>query len=628
MILYRILIIVSLMCSCCSPAVFAVLRPPQTVQTVDSASTQFNQGVEYSRLTNYFSDRQEWNTGIASLVIGRWKTEWQDQRGSVDRLRHDGDWYVGLSRPIIDKVQFWCAGRGEHFDDRPIFRRTNPVVRADLLPKSPFVETSDIMASTESATATRVLRGGAGVSYRPAQALSFHSGAGLVDDKRIGQHEAGFGTWSTVELDQWMTGGYIHNGSLDFKQESPTNHYSLDLTGKYELFREFFPGNSNRTRLSAGIIERDVYRGSLMPASRRREKHIVVRDNLKYEIADKVSVSMSGDFQRETTDLGGDSGSGSDLEEQQAGISVSLNGRYRGSAGRVSVSVRSVSQTIRGEILNGRKTEASFLGSTVLPDRSSLGLRLAVSKYALDTRSDRNFDDRDELGFRIESKWTKAFWGAMVYELRALAHLDHLVYIFEESSANNRWTRLFLLGSRVRHQPSKMFMQEFKFTVSANYQAYDFEFNPKATRSTVFRRFIAGDSVVVHFTDALWIDSEFTFQIEELGRLYWEVFEEARSDETKSWYLAAAVNRRLTGNFAAGAGYLWNRRYGDQFTNSENSLRERFQDLNSYGPLFNFRYLPESGFFLFGSGRALQQFELDQEARWIISGTITGGIRW
>ena len=278
--------------------------------------------------------------------------------------------------------------------------------------------------------------------------------------------------------------------------------------------------------------------------------------------------------------------------------------------------------------MNGRKTEASFLGSLMLPDRSNFGLRLAVSKYVLDTRSDRNFDDRDELGFRIESKWVKALWGSVVYELRMLAHLDHLVYIFEENSANNRWTRLFLLGSRVRHTPTEAFMQEFRFSVSANYQAYDFEYNPRSTRSTVFRRFTVNDSVVVRFAEALWLDTQLSFQIEELGRLYWEEFEEARSDETKSWYIAAALNRRLTSRFVAGAGYLWNRRYGDQFTNSEESLRMRFQDLNSYGPKVQFSYLPSSGFFLTGSGRALQQFELDQEAKWILSGTITGGYRW
>ncbi|MBU1636654.1 hypothetical protein KKC97_03210 [bacterium] len=624
----RILFTVYLICCWLPSSASAVLRSPLTVQTADSASAQFMQGVDYARLKNFFAERQEWKSGVMSVATGTWKTEWQKQRSSINRIRQDGNWYVGVAKPIRRGVQLWGAGYGEHFDDRPLTKGGNPLIAAELYPKDPFVETATRISSSETANATRVLRGGAGLSYTPMQPLSIHTGTGIVDDKRIGQHEAGLGVWSAVDLEQWMTGGFLHDGSLIFKRESPENHYSLDLTGNYELFREFFPGNTNRAELSGGIIERDVYRGALLPASRRSEQQFLFRDELEYEIADRVSVSMSGDFQRETTDLGGEGVSGADLEEQQNGLAVSLKGAYRKSAGQASLSIRSVSQTIRGEILNGRKTEAAFLGSTMLPDHSNLGLRLAVSKYTLDTRSDQNFDDRDELGFRIESKWVKALRGTLVYELRALAHLDHLVYIFEETSANNRWTRLFLLGSAIRHTPCAMFTQEFQFAVSANYQAYDFEFNPKATRSTVFRRFSAGDSVAVHFTESFWIDTRFTFQIEELGRLYWEEFEEARSDETKSWSISAALNRKLTRRFIAGAGYLWNRRYGDQFTNSEDSLRERFQDLNSYGPQFYFRYLPDSGIFFTGSGRVLRQFELNQEARWILSGTITGGVRW
>lgn len=623
----RILITCWMMCWL-STGALAVLRSPLTVQTEDSASAQFTQGVEYARLVEYFAERQHWKSGVMSVTSAKWKTEWQEQRDGVNRIRQDGSWYVGVAKPIHSKVRLWGAGYGEHFDDRPVLRRSSAPVEADLLPSDPYVEAAVQYGSSETANAIRVLRGGAGLSYTPIPALSIHSGTGIVDDRRIGQHEAGLGIWSTAELDQWMTGGFQHDGALEFKRESPENHYSLDLTGNYKLFREFFPGNTNRAEVSGGLIERDVYRGPTLPPSRRREQEFLFRDELEYEIAEGVSAVMTGDFQREMTDLGGDGETNSELEEQQTGIAMALKGAYRKSSGQASLSIRSVSQTIRGEILNGRKTEASLLGATVLPDKSNLGLRLAVSKYVLDTRSERNFDDRDELGFRLEGRWVKALWGSLVYEVRALANLDHLVYIFEENSANNRWTRLFLLGSSIRHTPSKVFEQVLQFTVSANYQAYDFEFNPKSTRSTVFRRFTAGDSVVTHFSESFWLDAKAAFQIEELGRLYWEEFEEARSDETKSWYLSASLNRKLMRNFTAGAGYLWNRRYGDQFTNSETSLRERFQDLNSYGPQISFRYLPESGVFFTGSGRALQQFELKQEARWILSGTITGGFRW
>ena len=328
----RKLIIFTALCGWLTPAAFAVLRAPLMIQQEDSASVQYNQGVEYSRLTDYFSDRRKWNAGLVSVVSGKWKSEWQEQRGGTNRLRQDGNWYVGAAKPVANKLHIWGAGYGEHFDDRPIGQQAAATVDANLLPQSPNIGFSNMLMSGESTTSNRILRGGAGLSYQPIEALSIHSGAGLVDDKRIGEHEAGLGFWSAVELDEWMTAGYVHNGSLKLKRESPPNHYSLDLTGDYELYREFFPGNTNRAQITAGMIERDVYRGPTIPASRRSERQVLLRDDLEYEIADQVSVSMSGDFQRETTDLGGEGGSGSDLEEQQTGVSVALKGAYRKSA--------------------------------------------------------------------------------------------------------------------------------------------------------------------------------------------------------------------------------------------------------------------------------------------------------
>jgi hypothetical protein len=620
--------IIVLLLGCWLSAAWADMSPPQTIIIADSASTQLNQGVEYSRLSHYFGQQQQWKGGWAARTTGRWRTDWQDQRGSEQRMRQEGDWYFGVAKSVHDRISIWAAGQGEHFDDRPSDHRALSVIRASLLPRDLALPASETMFSTETASATRILRGGAGVSVRPYAPLLIYSAAGVVDDRRIGQQVTGFGSWSAVKLDQWESGGFRHDGSLDFRHESPANHYSMDLKGDYGLYREFFPGNTNRAHISAGLIESDVYRGPLIPSSRRREQRFLFEDDLEYEIADRVSIQMSGDFQRETTDLGTESSSGSELKEQQAGLSASIKGSYRQSTGLLTAGIRSVSQTIRGDILLGRKSELSFLGTTVLPDQSTLGLRMAVSKYVLDTPSDRNTDDRDELGFRIESTWTRVFFGSIVYELRTLANLDHLVYILADKSSNNRWTRLFLLGSRIRHQPVPFLLQEFRFIVSANYQAYDFEFNPRTIRSTVFRRFIASDSVNVSMTDKISLNAVLGYQIEELGRLFWEEFEEARSDETRSWNLAAILNRKMTRSMSLGGGYMWNRRIGDQFANSDEGLRERFQDLNSYGPILSISHQPATGFFLSGSGRALQQFELNQNARWIISGIITGGIRW
>jgi hypothetical protein len=132
-------------------------------------------------------------------------------------MRQEGDWYIGFAKPVHDRVSIWAAGQGEHFDDRPSGHRPLSIIRASLLPTDPTLQASGNMFSTESASATRILRGGAGFSIKPFAPLSIHSAAGVVDDRRIGQQAFGMTVhWiSNMSLPQTIT-AWISTATTNF----------------------------------------------------------------------------------------------------------------------------------------------------------------------------------------------------------------------------------------------------------------------------------------------------------------------------------------------------------------------------------------------------------------------------
>lgn len=584
----------------------AVLEPPTRVVVPDSAVVSYEQGVELRRLIESVGHRPRLASSIYLTAIARWKTEWQAPEGETDRIRQDGRWYAGLNRPLLRPIQIWGASSGEHFDDRPVGES----------------------APLSSETSVHILRGGGGVEVKPWKPLTVNVGVGGVQDRRMSRVEGGLGLWTRADIEDWNLAGYIQDLTLKYNRETPKNHENSDQIARYTNFREFFPGNSNRLEASASRLARDIYLNAAGQLSRRVETQYAVRDVLIYDIRAKVRVEMAGDVLSQSTIQEQGGGGESSLKENQAGFTTGIVAGEDALNAALSLGLRSVTQTIRGEILRGHKGDLFLRGRAPLPFSSSAGARLGVSKYSLDTPNPLNYDDRDELRYSFEGSWSKPFFSTVIYELHGVARLDHLVYLFRQSSANNRWTRFFLAGSTIYHRPNDWFTQTVRANVSANYQDYDYETDPREARSTVFRRFTIGDTLSFRVTDRVGFNTSVGHQIEEFGRLFWESFEEERSDETRSSSAAIVIMYRFTPTYRAGVGALWDRRRGERFPDGANNTVQVFQDIESYGPTFSLERSAIRGFFLSVHARVIRQFQLRREDRWLSLGEATGGIRW
>ncbi len=532
----------------------------------------------------------------------RWKTEWQTPGSGQHRIRQDGRWYAGMSRRISGKVSFWSGAGGEHFDDRA--------------------------ASGGEAYRTQIVRTGGGLKVNPATRFGVAAGAGLIEDRRSGIDESGLGLWSNAKIEEWNAGGYLQSLSLELNREAPNERRNEDFIADYRLYREFSPRNTNELKVHGSRLVREVYTGDLLFLAHRVDEDLILRDELNYYSSPLVQLQLAAEIIHDQTEQSTQSSLSAALEENQGVVSFRLASRYKRSTSEFSGDVRTITQTVRGDVLQGNKTEISWKGSTEFPQRSRFELELGVSKYTLDARSMENDEDRDELKFTIDTKWSKRFGKALDYELRSSVQLDHLVYLRGSYSANNRWTRLFLLGSTMQYQPVASLRQTLRAMLTATYHDYDFDLNDRSQRSTVHRRLSLGDSARYSLSRNWTAVLAAGISVEEFGRLFWDSFEEQRTDAGHSHSAMAIMERRIWRRWLTGAGGLWDSRENARFSDDGTDAREVYLQIRNYGPLAVIRYLGKSRFNVSIRGQAVRQFQLDRDSRWIVSGEASAGWTW
>ncbi len=593
----------------------------------DSLAVRTERGVELTRQSEILDWAWKPENATNVHLHSSWKTEWIQPGGRTERRRQDGRWYLSVHHPLKAWATPCLATQGEFFDERAprSLEKTSPSVES--VPRSwPFQAPLSLFQAISPAT-TRILRGGGGFQVQPVNHTEFAAGAGFVEDRRFGHVTSGPLWEGAASLTNWNVSGYGQNLALEAEEENPGSQRHRDLHARYEVQREFSPGTSNLAEISASEIRRTYFLDQSNRLATRKEERARFSDKLTYAIRSDLNFKLDGELLDTKTEIV-QGARASSLKETHAAFEAGLLRRVRRFSSAVHLGMQAVTQTIDGDILQGRQTNLSLKTGFQLGRKESLHTGIEVSKYQLDTRNPRNDDDRDELRFAFLSGAMGSLNPYLGWEVLARVMLDHLVYLFEERSANNRWTRLFLLGSKLRHHPVAALQQTFAFEISANYQAFDFELEPRQVRSTVFRRLQASDSLAITLTRTLSARAHLIWQHEELGRLFWHEFQEKRSDEVTAVYRSVEFPWRVGRHTLVAFGALWNHRRGIRFREGDFEKEEVFQDLQTYGPIWIIQHGLGTRLVIDGQGQVVRQLELERETRWLIMGEIGVSIKW
>jgi len=156
----------------------------------------------------------------------------------------------------------------------------------------------------------------------------------------------------------------------------------------------------------------------------------------------------------------------------------------------------------------------------------SVCLVSSISILRYDTPDISNTDDRDELLITSGITILHRFSSHVLSTLTADLTLFHLVYLFQEQSANNNWNRVIRLSPSVEYAPSSWFRTVARAEVLANYTISDYEQQSASIRSFSYRQAMWSDSTVLHLTERIECDFSGSLRIFERGTLLWTEFKE------------------------------------------------------------------------------------------------------
>lgn len=170
-----------------------------------------------------------------------------------------------------------------------------------------------------------------------------------------------------------------------------------------------------------------------------------------------------------------------------------------------------------------KRISLSILGNYNISGSDNIFFSFLQNKLRYDTPSPENYDDRDELLSIFRIKYIKTLTPFFNAFINLEGTLNHIVYIFSESSSNNNINRIIKLESGGDYE-GKYFSTTNSFSVMANYTVYDFEdINPNY-RSFSFRQFSANDSSRVILGDNLNFLLSGYIKLSEQGDLKWASF--------------------------------------------------------------------------------------------------------
>lgn len=225
----------------------------------------------------------------------------------------------------------------------------------------------------------------------------------------------------------------------------------------------------------------------------------------------------------------------------------------------------------------------SFRASVEVPISftDQFGFESSAGILRYDTPDSMNNDDRDELLINVAARethgWNRFLWMNIIAE----ATLSHIVYLFQERSANNNWNRIFRLQSILTYVPARKLRMVNAFEVLANYTVFDFESVVPTVRSYLYRQFAILDSTLYDMSSNVGFDLFFHARIYERGGFRWQEFSERPQQYVREVTFSPALRYTIDETVVCAVGF---RSFAQNRFRYESGTRVADGNYFSYGP--------------------------------------------
>lgn len=146
-------------------------------------------------------------------------------------------------------------------------------------------------------------------------------------------------------------------------------------------------------------------------------------------------------------------------------------------------------------------------------------------------------EDRDEQRFIFDAGYRRKLSSYFALTLKGNGYLFHQIYLRSGRSRNNNWNRIYQLTAAAEHQVGRFFRHRNQIQIMANYTIFDFEDLLANVQSFVFRKLIYTDSLGIHLSRNLSLNTVYQWEKEDNGRFFKDDFTQDITKELTAHFL-------------------------------------------------------------------------------------------
>jgi len=456
-----------------------------------------------------------------------------------------------INKPVSNNIQWLIDGELERFLDQ--YARD---FKADFRPFSLLPESESIIINPSSESyddENKIHRYymGAGGTLKAFDIFQFDGTIGPIFEERRRNNQQGARLRFVFDGNAPMLGMQLKtNGWLDHLQSGNDNGFTASFNGEWHdigAARErlfVYYNHSKQREFSLGTTE----------LNHRRDEQLTIVNHLSSDISEPLRITWSSELTRQSTSrLGSNTRYSEFTWKNQLEFNWKRNRWHGQNYGGVDLQ----EQQYTGGLSQGQRTSLGFNITYNFDIADSLALETLAIRYRYDTPDESDYNDRDELRYKIHMK---GGW-QLLQCLGLRAHLDvdihHLVYLYRDRSGENRWIRLFRFSVEVPWHENSI-ENIARFSVVSNYTDYDYQ-PAEDELSRVYRSFTASDTLLIKLTRNLSMEINLTGIIDDHGRFRWQDWVQDISEDGYGCNVAVIPTWDFS-KFSISSGWSWHYR--------------------------------------------------------------------
>lgn len=463
----------------------------------------------------------------------------------------------------------------------------------------------------------------ADVLYEPIRNFKINSKFGFLRDEQIGESNSGVKFLINAEYPDFFIDDYSLSSIVDINYEDLSVKKNYNVGFVSDLFKSFSGYADNLGSIRAYMNKIDLF----FPASAdvqksygiksnietRAENMVELEDKLRYLIHENILLNVSGGlllrsskreirFKTFSNTLNFDRNYDASVSE----IGIKFSGEMQNELGmflnKIKLQFIEKDETHKPVNLNGftpaqvreiekieRNKNYSNLLTTLsaetnirLSDLHGISVTGSASIFRYDTKSDENFDDRDEQFLIGEIKHRYSNLRNFSIETAFSVNRASLKYLFAERSSNNNINTIYKLSVNSVFKPFEALVSRSSFQISANYTVYDFEDILSQVQSFSYRQLILRDSVDFTLSPAIIFKVFGEFRLSEQGEFNDLEFSLKPLTLFDDRFIRADINVKIFGEAEAYLGYRF---YQQMRYNYNLGVKELSNTFRNYGPI-------------------------------------------